>query len=236
MIRIATAHAKARLSNFVQDQDATAAINILKFALFKEAPKPKSRSKRARMDQSMMGESDSDDSDDDDEDRPNPRMSINGSRRSGARAGAAPTTASKGKTPLRTPNNNQEDVEMMDVDEAADEIEEELLATRRASRRSQNSASSNIPSQGSSTNQQPAGRYVPGGAIHPSRMALFKSRINVLMMSSDGSAVQFEDALSTVNKKLEINELFGPAEATAILEKLGDENKIMFTGTEIYLI
>lgn len=187
------------------------------------------------MDQSMMGESDSDDSDDDDEDRPNPRMSVNGSRRSGGRAGAAPTTASKGKASQRA-SNNQDDVEMMDVDEAADEIEEELLATRRASRRSQNSASSNIPSQGSSTNQQPAGRYVPGGAIHPSRMALFKSRINVLMMSSDGNAVQFEDALSTVNKKLEINELFGPAEATAILEKLGDENKIMFTGTEIYLI
>ncbi|KAF8930525.1 MCM DNA helicase complex subunit [Haplosporangium gracile] len=234
LIRIATAHAKARLSNFVQDQDATAAIDILKFALFKEAPKPKSRSKRARMDQSMMGESDSDDSDDDDEERPNPRMSVNGQRRSGGRAGTAPTTATKGKTPLRA-SNNQEDVEMMDVDEAADEIEEELLATRRASRRSQNS-SSNIPSQGSSTNQQPAGRYVPGGAIHPSRMALFKSRINTLMMSSDGSAVQFEDALSTVNKKLEISELFGPAEATAILEKLGDENKIMFTGSEIYLI
>ncbi|KAK5798918.1 MCM2/3/5 family-domain-containing protein [Linnemannia elongata] len=236
LIRIATAHAKARLSNFVQDQDATAAIDILKFALFKEAPKPKSRSKRARMDQSMMGESDSDDSDDDDEDRPNPRVSVNGSRRSGGRGGAASATASKGKTPLRASNSNQDDVEMMDVDEAADEIEEELLATRRASRRSQNSASSNIPSQGSSTNQQPAGRYVPGGAIHPSRMALFKSRINVLLMSSDGSAVQFEDALSTVNKKLEISELFGPAEATAILEKLGDENKIMFTGTEIYLI
>lgn len=222
------------MSNFVQDQDANAAIDILKFALFKEAPKPKSRSKRARMDQSMMGESDSDDSNDDDEDRPNPRMSINGSqRRSGGRS-AAPTTTSKGKTPLRASNNNQEDVEMMDVDEA-DGIEEELLATRRASRRSQNS-SSNIPSQGSSTNQQPAGRYVPGGAIHPSRMALFSSRINTLMMSSDGNAVQFEDALSTVNKKLEINELFGPAEATAILQKLGDENKIMFTDGEIYLI
>ncbi|KAF9127927.1 MCM DNA helicase complex subunit [Mortierella sp. 14UC] len=226
LIRIATAHAKCRLSNFVQDQDAIEAIKILKFALFKEAPKRKSRSKRARMDQSMMGESDSDDSDDDDE---NPRASVNGQRRSTGR----PSLAAKGKTSLRA-TDQQGDVEMMDVD-GADEIEEELLATRRASRRSQNS-SSNIPSQGSSTNPQPAGRYVPGGSIHPSRMALFSSRINTLMMSSDGSAVQFEDALSTVNKKLEINELFGPAEATAILERLGDENKIMFTGSEIYLI
>ncbi|KAG0378638.1 MAG: MCM2/3/5 family-domain-containing protein [Linnemannia gamsii] len=226
LIRIATAHAKARLSNFVQDQDATEAIKILKFALFKEAPKPKSRSKRARMDQSMMGESDSDDSDDDDE---NPRASVNGQRRPSGRA----SQASKGKTPLKGADQ-QGDVEMMDVD-GAEEIEEELLATRRASRRSQNS-SSNIPSQGSSTNPQPAARYVPGGSIHPSRMTLFSSRINTLMMSSDGNAVQFEDALSTVNKKLEISELFGPAEATAILEKLGDENKIMFTGSEIYLI
>ncbi|KAF9083984.1 MCM DNA helicase complex subunit [Mortierella sp. AD031] len=229
LIRIATAHAKARLSNFVQDQDAKAAIDILKFALFKEIPKSKSRSKRARLDQSM-GDSDSDDSDDDDDERPNARASTSNTQRR-----TALTRGNQGKTPLRASNNDQEDVEMMDVD-GADEIEEELLATRRASRRSQASATSHIPSQGSSTNQQPAGRYIPGGSIHPSRMELFKSRINNLIMSSD-EAVQFEDALSTVNKKLEINELFGPAEAKAILGKLNDENKLMFTEDgEIYRI
>ncbi|KAF9985321.1 MCM DNA helicase complex subunit [Modicella reniformis] len=227
LIRIATAHAKARLSNMVQDQDAEAAIDILKFALFKEAPRKKSRSKRARLDRSL-GDSDSDDSDDNDEQ--DVRPSTSGSRRTSRASVAA---AAKGKAPVR--DNLEEEMEMMDID-GENEIEEELLATRRATRRSQASASSNIPSQGSSTGSRSSVRYIPGGEIHPSRQELFQIRTNKLIMTSEEDSLTFEDLLSAVNKGLETDELFGPAEATAILIKMNDANKLMFSEGIIYKI
>ena len=46
MIRLATAHAKTRLSPKVDERDAMAAEEILRFALFKEVLKPERRKKR----------------------------------------------------------------------------------------------------------------------------------------------------------------------------------------------
>ena len=46
MIRLATAHAKARLSSSVERADAVEAEIILRFALFKEVPKRQRRKKR----------------------------------------------------------------------------------------------------------------------------------------------------------------------------------------------
>ncbi|KAF9291850.1 MCM DNA helicase complex subunit [Mortierella alpina] len=216
LIRISTAHAKARLSNIVQDQDAKAAIDILKFALFKEAPKKKSRSKRVRLNQ---GESDSDDSDSDDD------------QQQDAQRMPAQTSQSKGKTPVR----GDQDVEMMDID-AEHEVEEELTAMRRVSRRTQGStATASIPSQGSSTGGS-ATRFVPGGSIHPSRKELFEFRTAKEIMSTDEDSLEFEDLLSSVNKGLELEELFGPAEATAILNLMNDANKLMFSEGIIYKI
>lgn len=237
MIRLATAHAKARLSNFVQDQDANAAIDILKFALFKEAPKKKSRSKRARLDRSM-GESDSDNSSDDDDESNNrnnsQRMIAPSSQRRASARGSTATqfSASKGKTPLR--GSMAEDVEMMDVDGDHDEIEEELTATRRALNRG-SKTQSNIPSQGSSTSTGTS-RYIPGGDIHPSRKELFQVKTNRRIMSADEESIEFEELLVAVNKDLDVDELFGPAEATAILTQMNEENKLMFSEGVIYKI
>lgn len=46
LIRLATAHAKARLSVKVEQQDAKQAEEIMRFALFKEVPKRQRRKKR----------------------------------------------------------------------------------------------------------------------------------------------------------------------------------------------
>ncbi len=46
LIRLSTAHAKARLSSKVDERDAMAAEEILRFALFKEVMKPEKRKRR----------------------------------------------------------------------------------------------------------------------------------------------------------------------------------------------
>ena len=66
IIRLATAHAKSRLSNRVEKKDALAAEHILRFALFKEVDEKESRGKRRKKTVTSDSESDSDDSDDDD--------------------------------------------------------------------------------------------------------------------------------------------------------------------------
>ncbi|KAG8699005.1 MCM DNA helicase complex subunit [Ceratobasidium sp. 395] len=79
LIRLATAHAKARLSAKVEERDAMAAEEILKFALFKEVLKPERR-KRRKLNTGAAGagaQSDEDgDGSDEDMGTPAPRMEM----------------------------------------------------------------------------------------------------------------------------------------------------------------
>ncbi|KAK4051199.1 MCM DNA helicase complex subunit [Microbotryomycetes sp. JL201] len=63
LIRLSTAHAKARLSQLVEERDAQAAEEILRFALFKEVVKPQSKSKRRKTHRGGEEEDESSDSD-----------------------------------------------------------------------------------------------------------------------------------------------------------------------------
>jgi len=73
LIRLATAHAKARLSPKVEERDASAAEDILRYALFKDVVKRQRRKKRklnhggASARRAEDGEDDEEDSDEDDE-------------------------------------------------------------------------------------------------------------------------------------------------------------------------
>lgn len=102
LIRLATAHAKARLSSRVEERDAAAAEAILRFALFKEVLEDESRKKRrkttARATTEGEGDSDesSEDSEDDDDDEEG-----GGSRPAGRGTAARSGTARSGRTPAR---------------------------------------------------------------------------------------------------------------------------------------
>jgi DNA replication licensing factor MCM3 len=66
LIRLATAHAKARLSTRVQAEDAEAAEGILKYALFKEVIAPEDRRKKRRKVDSSQAPDDSSESNEED--------------------------------------------------------------------------------------------------------------------------------------------------------------------------
>ena len=70
IIRLATAHAKARLSNRVEELDARAAEEILRFALFKEVVEDEKKSKRRKTRPLEDESSGSDSSDSDSDDTP----------------------------------------------------------------------------------------------------------------------------------------------------------------------
>jgi DNA replication licensing factor MCM3 len=115
LIRLATAHAKARLSTRVLAEDAEAAEGILKYALFKEVIAPEDRRKKRRKvdsrapdGSSSSGGAESDSSSDDDSD--------GGYRGSSRRAGTtsrpksqrSTTANNRNGTPSTAPNGNEE--------------------------------------------------------------------------------------------------------------------------------
>lgn len=153
LIRLATAHAKSRLSNRVEERDALAAESILRFALFKEVVEDESKRKRRRT-QRLESDSSSEGSDDDDEDRgdtsyrgstargrtaPSTRTtsrgqpSTNGSRRANGTNGVNGT---KGRKAAASPELGNDD------DDDEDNI---YNATPRRSNRSGAASSSNAP-------------------------------------------------------------------------------------------
>lgn len=101
LIRLATAHAKARLSSKVEEADAKQAEEVMRFALFKEVPKRQRRKKRKLNDGGAVrkreGQEESDEDSEGSDDEINPsveRMTI-----------PTPAPAAKPSPPLVHPND-----------------------------------------------------------------------------------------------------------------------------------
>ncbi|KAK0636883.1 MCM2/3/5 family-domain-containing protein [Bombardia bombarda] len=164
LIRLATAHAKARLSSRVEERDAEAAEGILRFALFKEVLEDESRKKRRKTTRQPTTEgmsSDSGDEDDDEDEDGDEKILSQGtaSRPRSARPqrGAAAAAAAGGSS-RRNGNSTPASRGTPEVDEEEDEEENIYDATpRRSTRSSQPSFASSVPaSQLASSRSAPA--------------------------------------------------------------------------------
>lgn len=131
LIRLSTAHAKARLSATVDEKDAIAAEEILRFALFKEVVKPVSKSKRRKLDagDSSSGEETSEDEDDEEEAPRRMEMPKKG-RRSPARRTTSAPASDRADSPAAAALAAAEAEEAMAVDEDEDETQETQSQTQ----------------------------------------------------------------------------------------------------------
>ncbi|KAG0127022.1 MCM2/3/5 family-domain-containing protein [Tuber indicum] len=244
LIRLATAHAKARLSNRVEERDAIAAEEILRFALFKEIVQDE-RKKRRRVGSAEMDVDSSDDDDDDEEEESQPRT-----RGSSRRARASARNKSQ------TANGGADDHEM---DAAVDDDDDDLYSaptssrhTRRSGRsavtqdESQNSwasshrASSVLQSQtesgqASSSAGPSAAAETQPEAISPARVLVFQRALAGLLNAPvfQDDAAEVGPLLVEINNSIGQEQRFSRGEAEAALEKMNDGNKIMFTGGDI---
>ncbi|KUI68209.1 DNA replication licensing factor mcm3 [Cytospora mali] len=140
LIRLATAHAKSRLSNRVDERDAVAAEGILRFALFKEVVEDESRKKRRRTAtaQPLSSDEGSDDDDDSDDDGGAARASARNGRaaRASARAAArAKPNGTNGTNGHAPPDADQEGEEEEGQEEEEEEQDDIYNATPRRSNR-----------------------------------------------------------------------------------------------------
>jgi DNA replication licensing factor MCM3 len=254
LIRLASAHAKARLSNRVEEKDAEVAEGILRFALFKEVVEDeKRRRKRARRspDADAMS-TDGDSSGDDDE------GGDAGAYRPGASRRSAPRTPG-GRRRRDAPNgasgaNGQFNGGATTA--GAEEEEEDLYNSTpaRTQRTSQTNRATDTQeeSQVSMASSQPASQLLQdesqeqeqeeetdSAPINPARLQVFQTALGQLI---DGplfanDAADVEPLVAAVNARLRSGDArFDDAEALKALEELNERNKIMLSGGIVYKI
>ncbi|KAF4125323.1 DNA replication licensing factor MCM3 [Geosmithia morbida] len=245
LIRLATAHAKSRLSNRVEERDALAAESILRFALFKEVVEDKSRKKRRKTQApeyaSSSEESDDDnDSDDNNASRAHSRSEVNAS----VRSTRATTRSQLGPSSSLRTNGANEALELPDDDN------EDAMTPRRTSRRA-NAASdsqttfpssipaSQLPSQTQEAIQDDggitsgtAGLAIDDSPIEPQRLATFRTALGQLMNTTlfEDDSAHVDAVLEAVNSKVGRSNggHFDKTEAMKALKKLQEANHIMF--------
>ncbi|KAI0848983.1 MCM-domain-containing protein [Daldinia vernicosa] len=263
LIRLATAHAKSRLSNRVEERDALAAEAILRFALFKEVVEDESKRKRRRT-QRLESDSSDEDSDDDDGDRD---TSYKGST---ARSRTTPSTRTTGRSQpstngSRRPNGTNASKTPgtpARVNDDDDEDEDLYNATPRRSNRTGPASSSNAPatSQVSFASSVPASQLetqeedtqedaeLAAGAaelnievpITPERLATFRTALGQLLNTDlfEDDSANVAQVIEAVNKRIGGKEAaFSREEAVKALKKMDDANQIMYTdGDLVYKI
>ncbi|KAM0746745.1 MCM-domain-containing protein [Meredithblackwellia eburnea MCA 4105] len=211
LIRLSTAHAKARLSPLVEEKDAHAAEEILRFALFKEVVKVTKDPKRRKLNGGATAESESDEDDDDEVDELNAKVermempSKPKGRKPPARRGrsesGSPRSSPAATTPAGAAVEEEEEEEEMAVDD--DETQEDSQAQEML-----------VPRAAAAAADSPA-----------VRLQTFKSRLGAAL----AGPLRSEDAMSTdlilthVNRALGDGvEHFTVEEVQPMLEKIAD--------------
>ncbi|OAL06994.1 DNA replication licensing factor MCM3 [Phaeosphaeriaceae sp. SRC1lsM3a] len=241
LIRLSTAHAKARLSKRVEQKDADIAEQILRFALFKEVVQDDRRKRRrtARDPDAMStdGES-SDDDDNEDGDEQEPAQSRRGGLRStpGKQAGTTQTPAA---------DDDEDDEDNADLYNVTPKTQR---TTQRTQGRTQSSRDAATSSQVSAASSRPESQLPAtqtdsqeSQGITPARLQVFQSTLGQLI---DGplfanDAADVEPLVAAVNARLGSGPgraAFGEAEAEKALETLSEQNKIMYSGGIVYKI
>jgi DNA replication licensing factor MCM3 len=245
LIRLSTAHAKARLSKRVEQKDADIAEQILRFALFKEVVE-NDRKKRRRItrDPDAMS-TDEDSSDDDDEGGDEAQTEATSSRRTGGPNTRSQRTGASTRTPA-TQNG-------ADEDGAADNNDDLYSSprTQRTSRRTtgrtatagpSSQASSRPASQLPATQTESQGRSQTQSQatdITPERLEIFQRTMGPLMNGPlwVDDAADVEPLVAAINARLGSgNAPFGAEEAAKAFERMSEMNKVYLTGNIVYKI
>ncbi|KAF2719255.1 DNA replication licensing factor mcm3 [Polychaeton citri CBS 116435] len=254
LIRLASAHAKARLSQRVELKDAEVAEEILRYALFKEVVQVE-RKKRGRNNGDAAGamstDNESSGSDDDDA----------GSNQDGDGAFRPNPSGTTGSTPARRTRatNGQSQLEASADDDADAELEEDLYnstpARRRTQRSTQSQSQSQSQSQVSMASSLPASQALEDDdedaevdqqqqdiTVSPQRLQVFQTALGQLLETPlfANDAADVEPLIAAVNSRVRgqagSSQEFSQAEAMAALEVLNERNRVMVSGGVVYKI
>ncbi|KAH8199292.1 hypothetical protein TruAng_006528 [Truncatella angustata] len=250
IIRLATAHAKARLSNRVEERDTTAAEGILRFALFKEVLEDESKRKRRRTRAVESGSSSEESSDDDDSG--DGTVGASAARSSAARSARASArgqpngrrAATKGTSGTNGPSSPApvEEVEddLYDVTPRRSRTTAGRSSTAGPSQSQATSFASSVPSsqlQSQEDSQEDAelasgtaGLDI-GGPISNERLGTFRTSLGQLLSTDlfDDDSADVDAVITAVNGRVGRGSggAFSRDEAVKALKRMDAANQIM---------
>ncbi|KAI4162271.1 MAG: hypothetical protein LQ342_004140 [Letrouitia transgressa] len=230
LIRLATAHAKARLSHRVEERDAEAAEAILRFALFKEVVEDERR-KRRKVSGTNASENESSDDDGDESDDGGDRTRDTTSTQPSRRPGTART---RNRRPANT-TYAEEDAEDDDDEDLynASPRTQRTAAGRPTESQSQMSVASSQPASQLVTSQnedtQQSNGTVEQVEITPARLRVFRTALGQLLNTPlfQNEAADIEPLVQAVNGKLGLEPTFERAEANVALNEMQGRNEVM---------
>lgn len=241
LIRLATAHAKCRLSTRVEERDAIVAEEILRFALFKEIVDDGRKKRRRVVERDEESDSEEDDSDNDasgevpiENDTPYRNGS---SRRQPARR--APTTRrSQGTAPAETTIPTQ-NTNTGDIPISGEELNQPGPSSRQpgpnTQSQSQDSWASSHPEESvlrgnsSQSQSQDQNESQSQTGITPGRLQVFMRTLAPLLSTQlfVDDAADVDALIDAVNGRLGSRERFLREEAVAALLEMTERNQIM---------
>ena len=231
LIRLATAHAKCRLSTRVEERDAIVGEETLRFALFKEVVDEGRKKRRRVVEEENMSGSDSDDSDAppaDKEDAPY--------RNTTARKGVAGRNA---RATRRTAQSQQQETRM-DEDEVPPDDEDLYIPGPRSSAASRPQQQTQSESQQSWASSHPEDSVLQGSSsqsqsqpqqpLAPARLRLFTTTLGALMNTAlfRDDAADVDQLITVVNGRLGSRDQFTRDEAIAALLEMTERNHLMY--------
>ncbi|WVW83594.1 hypothetical protein I302_105615 [Kwoniella bestiolae CBS 10118] len=228
LIRLSTAHAKARLSSTVDERDAMAAEEILRFALFKEVLKPERR-KRRKLNAGVSVD-ESDEEEDQEEGEEKVTTGVTESQRERAREknrrmeGGPPL---RGTPTPRTPRATRSTTGAAAAGAGEDEEDDVDMGEAEAS------LGLAPPDQ-----EPEVGMEETDAEINPARLDLFRNRLSTIFedqLDADGM-IDLSDLVPKINEGLGTEEMFGNREARTAVQKMNDGNEIMFADGTVYKV
>ena len=241
LIRLATAHAKARLSNIVEERDAHAAHDLLSFAMFKETAKDV-RKKRRRLrrqtgeenvEESSGTSSNDDDDDDDGNGRGNGTVTTAREANTPQRRSSRRNSASAANTPRRSAHRTDflqneaintekgdEDMMMEDVGEVSQDVSAAGTSMTDAFVPDATQSSSSIT------------------IISPSRLEMFRGRVAHLRNLGElgENSIVFHELLRLVNDVGTPASAYTASEAEAALTRMEEDNMVMYRHGMVIII
>ena len=254
LIRLATAHAKSRLSNRVEVRDAEAAEAILRFALFKEVVEDESRKKRRRTRQVESDSSDEESSGDDDGDEAYRGSTARTTTTASTRRTGVTQSSINGRRTNGGASRNTSDTP--EVDHANEDLYDATPRRTNRTTRSGAASSSNEPSasqisfassipasqletQEESTqenNQEDADLAVGTASLNldvpiaPERLGIFRTTLGQLLNTDlfEDDSADVAHVIEAVNGRLGRRDAaFSREEAIKALKVLDEKNQIM---------
>jgi DNA replication licensing factor MCM3 len=231
LIRLSTAHAKARLANTVDEEDAQVAADILKFALFREVvedERTKKRRLRAEARATRGGRSSDEESSDDEA-----SDSGNRSRTHTPTAGTRSQPFRSARRGVRQQNNDEMQVE--------DDDDDDLYGPRvpRATQQSDSQQSFASSLSGLPSQSQPTQNQTPIAiTLSPDRLEVFKERMAEVTQSAlfEAGGATVDSVIEAVNEGLDQEQQFAQGEAEKALDEMHRANLIMVSGKIVYSV